>query len=86
MTREEAVKWLKAIEKKYIHGGDEDFDRLRKEALQMAIKALSNTSNTLNALDVINSGIASTYKATICVEKCHPELNNDTDEVKSSVT
>lgn len=30
--------------------------------------------------------IASTYKGTICVEECYPELNNDTDEVKSSVT
>lgn len=44
MTREEAVKWLKAIEKKYIHGGDEEFDRLRKEALQMAIEALEHSN------------------------------------------
>ena len=40
MNREEAIKWLKAIEKKYIHGGDEEYDNLRKIALHMAIEAL----------------------------------------------
>ena len=40
MTREEAIEWLKAIEEKYIHGGDDGFDAKRKEAISMAIKAL----------------------------------------------
>ena len=40
MTREEAIKWLKAIKDKYIRGGDEEFDRQRKVAVDMAIKAL----------------------------------------------
>lgn len=40
MNREEAIKWLKAIEKKYIHGGDEEYDNLRKTALHMAIESL----------------------------------------------
>ena len=40
MTREESIKWLKAIEEKYIHGGDEEFDAKRKEALFRAIQAL----------------------------------------------
>lgn len=40
MSREETIKWLKAIEEKYIHGGDEEFDAKRKEALFRAIKAL----------------------------------------------
>ena len=40
MNREEAIKWLKAIEKKYIHGGDEGYDNLRKIALHMAIESL----------------------------------------------
>ena len=40
MTREEAIKWLKGIEEKYIHGGDEGFDAKRKEALFRAIQAL----------------------------------------------
>lgn len=40
MNREEAIKWLKAIEKKYIHGGDEEYDNLRKIALHMAIESL----------------------------------------------
>lgn len=40
MNREEAIKWLKAIEKKYIHGGDEEYDNLRKIALHMAMESL----------------------------------------------
>lgn len=40
MTNEEAVKWLEAIRKKYIHGGDEGFDEKRNEALDLAIAAL----------------------------------------------
>ena len=40
MTPQEAVKWLKAIEEKYIHGGDEDFDENRKIAINTAICAL----------------------------------------------
>lgn len=40
MTEEKAIKWLKAIEKKYIHGGDEGFDEARREAIGMAIAAL----------------------------------------------
>lgn len=40
MTNEQAIDWLIAIKEKYIHGGDEGFDELRKEALDVAIKAL----------------------------------------------
>lgn len=40
MTNKEAVDWLNAIKEKYIHGGDERLDELRKEALDLAIKAL----------------------------------------------
>lgn len=40
MTREEAISWLKKIKVKYIHGGDEDFDAKRREAIGMAIAAL----------------------------------------------
>lgn len=42
MTREEAIKWLNRIKDKYIHGGDDDFDAKRKQALDMAIEALSS--------------------------------------------
>ena len=44
MTNEDAIKWIKAIKEKYIHGGDESFDECRNEALDMAIKALENSS------------------------------------------
>ena len=42
MTKSEAVKWIKAIKDKYIHGGDESYDEKRKEALDMAIQALES--------------------------------------------
>lgn len=40
MTREEAREWLRSIKDEYIHGGDEAFDNARREALDMAVKAL----------------------------------------------
>jgi len=40
MDNKEAIEWLKAIEKKYIRGGDEQYDNSRKEAIDMAIKSL----------------------------------------------
>lgn len=40
MTNEEAIKWLLAIDKKYIHGGDEFYDEQRHEAIKTAIQAL----------------------------------------------
>lgn len=40
MTPQEAIEWLKAIEKKYIHGGDECFDEKRKVAINNAVNAL----------------------------------------------
>ena len=40
MTAQEAIKWLKAIEEKYIHGGDEGFDEKRKTAINIAINVL----------------------------------------------
>lgn len=40
MTREGAVRWLKDMPRKYFHGGDERFDELRKEAIDVAIEAL----------------------------------------------
>lgn len=39
MNRKIAIEWLEQI-KHRIRGGDEDFDRQRKEALDMAIEAL----------------------------------------------
>ena len=40
MTPQEAIEWLKAIEAKYVHGGDEAFDNKRKTAINTAISAL----------------------------------------------
>jgi len=40
MTNKEAIEWLEAIDKKYIHGGDEFYDEQRHKAIKTAIKAL----------------------------------------------
>lgn len=40
MTEKEAIQWLRAIKDKYIHGGDENMDEKRTEALDLAIAAL----------------------------------------------
>lgn len=47
MTREEAIRWIEQISERYIHGGDDDFDAKRREALNMAIKALRTQKFTL---------------------------------------
>jgi len=68
-SNEEAIKWLKAIKDKYIHGGDEDFDERRKEALDIAIKALEEKPHnkwqplllkTLNGDDIV------AYESSCC--------------------
>ena len=46
MTNEEAIKWLQAIDKKYIHGGDESYDKQRHEAIMTAIDALEKIEQT----------------------------------------
>lgn len=45
MTDEEAIKWLTAIKDKYIHGGDEEYDRNRRIVIDIAIKALKERAN-----------------------------------------
>lgn len=36
----ETIKWLKAIKEKYIHGGDDDFDEKRRQAIDHAVAVL----------------------------------------------
>lgn len=48
MTIEEAIKWIEQISERYIHGGDDDFDAKRREALNMATKALRTQKFTLS--------------------------------------
>ena len=40
LTTYGAILWLKDIKKRYIHGGDESYDENRKQAIDIAIKAL----------------------------------------------
>ena len=40
MTIDIAEKWLKNIKEKYIHGGDDDYDEKRKQAIDKAIASL----------------------------------------------
>ena len=51
MTNEEAKQWIEWIKRKYIHGGDEEFDYKRKIALDMAIKALEQEPKTGRWID-----------------------------------
>jgi len=46
MTREKTIEWLIRIKERYIHGGDEGYDALRKEAIDTAIKALEQEPKT----------------------------------------
>ena len=42
MTRDEAIKWLQGIEERYFNGGDEAYDKKRREAVRMAIESLEH--------------------------------------------
>lgn len=42
MSKKEASEWLMAIKRDYIYGGDEDYDKRRKIALDMGAEALEN--------------------------------------------
>lgn len=42
MTNIEAIEWLTNIKNKYIHGGDEWYDRRRREAIDYTIGILNN--------------------------------------------
>ena len=53
MTREEAIRWLIQIKRRYIFGGDEGFDASRKEALDMAIEALQWQDRILTQIEDI---------------------------------
>jgi hypothetical protein len=44
MNDTEAIYWLKQIKEKYIHGGDESFDKKRKQAIDIAIERLQKTN------------------------------------------
>lgn len=39
-SESQAINWIEAIKEKYIHGGDEGYDRKRIEALNIAISAI----------------------------------------------
>ena len=64
MTNEEAINWIKSIISIYISGGDEWFDAKRREALNMAIDALSvhTESDLISRADAINA-----FDDNICI-------------------
>lgn len=63
MEIKEAIEWLKSIDKKYIHGGDEGFDSKRHEAMRMAVSALEK-QNGKKPLPVSNNSTWS--KCPVC--------------------
>jgi len=54
MTIEQAAKWLDAIKEKYIHGGDDEMDAKRKEAIDIAIRSLEAWCRIKNKLNIVN--------------------------------
>lgn len=41
MTNAEVIDWLLGIKHKYIHGGDEQYDELRRQAIDIAVSTLN---------------------------------------------
>ena len=68
MKNTEAIKWLKAIKEKYIHGGDEWHDSKRKEAIDCAITVLGGEVKT-NA-DRIRAMSDEELAEILCVDVC----------------
>ena len=55
MNIDEIIGWLKGIEEKYIHGGDEEFDKKRKKAIDLAIKLLKKQKSLLGIQQTADS-------------------------------
>lgn len=54
MDNKIAIGWLCEIKDKYIHGGDEEFDYKRKEALDYAIKIIEQMELPKDPLDSLD--------------------------------
>lgn len=57
MDRKTAIDWLKSI-RRGVHGGDEEYDRRRKEALDMAIEALKAQESRVMKFNELEDTIA----------------------------
>lgn len=57
MNIEQAAKWLDAIKEKYIHGGDDEMDAKRKEAIDMAIRSLEAWENVIKTIESIEPDV-----------------------------
>lgn len=60
MTNKEVIFWLNQIKDRYIHGGDEQFDANRKEAIDLAVKALETQQGEWKPID------AFVVKCSVC--------------------
>lgn len=57
MNIEQAAKWLDAIKEKYIHGGDDEMDAKRKEAIDMAIRSLEAWKRVIKTIESIEPDV-----------------------------
>ena len=57
MNIEQAVKWLDAIKEKYIHGGDDEMDAKRKEAIDIAIRSLEAWEKAIKNIESIEPDV-----------------------------
>lgn len=81
MNIEQAVKWLDAIKEKYIHGGDDEMDAKRKEAIDMAIRSLEAWKKVEEEIDTYlwTEGFGSAYRNEIrnIINKALGEVGGD---------
>ncbi len=84
MTRGEAIKWLQGIEERYFHGGDEAYDKRRREAVRMAIEALERKQGKNISKDGFLCSVCTFgdfggfhgYEPNFC-PNCGAEMKND---------
>lgn len=75
MDAKEAIEWLTAIDKKYIHGGDESYDQKRREAIQTAILALEKQVPKKPIVENLGTNYSFWY---LCPQ-CNRKLINNID-------
>jgi len=82
MTRDEAIKWLQGIEERYFHGGDEAYDKRRREAVRMAIEALERKHGEWiiqNGMVVCSECFEPNFETNFC-PNCGADMRGGYDE------
>lgn len=72
----ETIQWLKSIKEKYIHGGDDDYDDKRRQALDEAIRVLGLFANgvTVQRWIPVTERLPKNLTTVLVVFKRHDEI------------